>query len=102
MPSEHNGNRDARVETPSSVPDDDDRPTRPGDMAVAPAAIREAARNHALLTVLTGANAGEVFTLDADQVPLVRAKDADARIDGVGPSRRDERSVRSVAARCIL
>jgi diguanylate cyclase (GGDEF)-like protein len=96
-------NRDARAETPSSVPDDnDDRPTRPGDLAVAPAAVRAVAENHALLTVLTGANAGEVFTLNSDQVHLGRGKDADVRIDGVGISRRHARIVRTEDGRRIL
>jgi diguanylate cyclase (GGDEF)-like protein len=102
MPTQYNANRDGRVETPSSVPDDDERPTRPGDLAVAPEAIREVAEDHAMLTVLTGANAGEVFTLNAAQVHIGRGKDADVRIDGVGISRRHARIVRSADGRCIL
>ncbi|HEV3192946.1 MAG TPA: GGDEF domain-containing protein [Polyangiaceae bacterium] len=103
MPIEHNANRDPRVETPSSVPDDyDERPTRPGDLLIAPAAVREVAEGHALLTVLTGANAGEVFTLTGDQVHLGRGKDAEARIDGVGISRRHARILRTADGRRIL
>jgi diguanylate cyclase (GGDEF)-like protein len=99
----HNVDRGARGETPSSVPDDnDDRPTRPGDLAVAPEAVRAVAADHALLTVLTGANAGEVFTLNGDQAHLGRGKDADVRIDGVGISRRHARIVRTGDGQHIL
>jgi two-component system cell cycle response regulator len=101
--TEHNVKRDARIETPSTVPDDnDDRPTRPGDLAIAPAAVRGVAEDHALLTVLTGANAGEVFALNGDQVDLGRGKEADLRIDGVGISRKHARIVRTQDGRRIL
>ncbi len=101
--SEQDVNRDARVETPSTVPDDnDDRPTRPGDLAIAPAAVRGVAEDYALLTVLTGANAGEVFTLNGDEVHLGRGKEADLRIDGVGISRKHARIVRTKDGRRIL
>jgi diguanylate cyclase (GGDEF)-like protein len=103
MPDEHSAEPLPRVETPSTVPDDnDDRPTRPGDLAVAPAAVRAVAEDHAMLTVLTGANAGEVFSLNDDQIHLGRGKDADVRIDGVGVSRKHARIVRTEDGRRII
>ena len=79
-----------------AVPEcDDDRPTRPGDLPVVPASVLNVVADHALLTVLSGVNAGQVFTLDRDENSLGRSKDADVHVDGVGISRRHARIVRT-------
>jgi two-component system cell cycle response regulator len=103
MPDPCSADHGPPVENPSVIPyDDDERPTRPGDLAVAPAAVRTVAEDHALLTVLTGVNAGEVFTLNGDEIHLGRGKDADVHLDGVGISRKHARIIRIAGGRRIL
>jgi two-component system, cell cycle response regulator len=86
------------------VPDwsDDDRPTQKGlQFAVASPAV-ETSPDRALLTILVGLNAGEVFALDRAETILGRGRDANVGIDDVGISRRHARIARSEAGRYIL
>jgi len=85
---------------PSSRPsaasawEEDDRPTQPHSQApIAPPA--PSSPDRALLTVLMGSNAGEVFALDQDETVIGRGRDASVRVDDVGISRRHARIVHS-------
>src|SRR5271170_1064746 len=55
-----------------------------------------AQRDRALLTVLTGLNAGQVFTIDADETTLGRGREANVRVEDVGISRAHSRVVRTM------
>src|SRR5437867_8286336 len=60
--------------------------TRPTETSIElPPAVSK--RDRALLTVLSGLNAGQVFTLDAPETLIGRGRDADVRIEDVGISR---------------
>jgi diguanylate cyclase (GGDEF)-like protein len=56
----------------------------------------------ALLTVLAGLHAGQVFTIDRDEMSIGRGHDADVRIDDVGTSRKHARILRTAGQRYIL
>jgi two-component system, cell cycle response regulator len=91
----------ARPNLVSSWPDDD-RPTH-RDMSVAVSAPTTAsAPNRALLTILVGLNAGQVFPLDTNELVLGRGRDANVSIDDVGISRKHARVVRTDERRHIL
>jgi diguanylate cyclase (GGDEF)-like protein len=82
--------------------DDEERPTLRG-VSVALAATEVAtASERAVLTVLRGLNAGQVFALERDSALIGRAREADVRIDDAGTSRRHARLLRSQAGRHIL
>jgi two-component system cell cycle response regulator len=53
-------------------------------------------RDRALLTVLTGLNAGQVFTLDSDETTIGRGRDVTVRVEDVGISRAHSRIVRAM------
>ena len=53
-------------------------------------------RDRALLTVLTGLNAGQVFTLDVDETVIGRGRDVQLRVEDVGISRAHSRIVRTM------
>src|SRR5438477_11701081 len=57
--------------------------TRPTETSL-PAHTPVAARDRALLTVLTGLNAGQVFTIDTDETTIGRGRDVAVRIEDVG------------------
>jgi two-component system cell cycle response regulator len=59
-------------------------------------------RDRALVTLLTGLNAGQVFTLDADETFIGRSREAHVRIDDVGISRKHARIVRAQDGRYIV
>jgi two-component system cell cycle response regulator len=94
-----------RSRSPSSmIPsgDDDDVPTpRSMQAVVAPPWIAPSP-DRALLTVLVGLNAGQVFTLGRDETFIGRGRDADVRIHELGISRRHARIVRTEGRRYIL
>jgi diguanylate cyclase (GGDEF)-like protein len=89
----------------SMVPDwsDDDMPTYKGtqQVVVAPPSVASPP-NKALLTVIAGLNAGQVFALDRDETFIGRGRSAGARIDDVGISRRHARIVRMEGRRYVL
>ena len=62
------------------------------DPVVVPAAIKGGAR--ALLVLLTGTNAGQVFALESGETVIGRGRGAHVRIDDVGLSRAHSRVVR--------
>ncbi len=69
--------------------------TRPTETALqAHAAVAQ--RDRSLLTVLTGLNAGQVFTLDSDETTIGRGREATVRIEDVGISRAHSRVVRAM------
>src|SRR5437899_5202238 len=68
--------------------------TRPTETSL-PAYTAVAARDRALLTVLTGLNAGQVFTIDTDETTIGRGRDVAVRIEDVGISRAHTRVVRT-------
>jgi two-component system cell cycle response regulator len=75
--------------------EDDEPPTRPGEILATTARQLILGRDHALLTVLSGINAGQVFELNHDETTLGRTRDADVHVEGEGVSRRHARIVRS-------
>ncbi len=54
------------------------------------------ARDRALLTVLTGINAGQVFTIDTDETTIGRGREVTVRVEDVGISRAHSRIVRTM------
>ena len=75
--------------------EEDEPPTRPGEILATTARQPILRRDHALLTVLSGINAGQVFELDHNETTLGRTRDADVHVEGEGVSRRHARIVRS-------
>jgi two-component system, cell cycle response regulator len=71
-------------------------PTTDSHLAVAP---HQAVKDRALLTMLTGLNAGQVYALDSDETRIGRSKDAEVRIDDAGISRLHARVVRAEGGR---
>jgi diguanylate cyclase (GGDEF)-like protein len=67
------------------------RPTE-SSMLAHPASAQ---RDRALLTILTGLNAGQVFTLDAEETTIGRGREVQVRIEDVGISRAHSRIVRT-------
>src|SRR5271170_8500245 len=61
-----------------------------------------AQRDRALLTVLTGLNAGQVFTLDTDENTIGRGREAGVRIEDVGISRSHSRVVRTMDGKFVV
>jgi two-component system, cell cycle response regulator len=71
----------------------------------APAAIRNRASKIAsptVLTILSGLNAGQVFTIERAETTVGRGKDAHVRIDDVGISRIHARILLSADGRHVL
>ncbi len=58
--------------------------------------------DRAILTVLTGVNAGQVFSLDSDDNVIGRSRDTSIRIDDVGISRKHTRVARTQDGRFIV
>jgi diguanylate cyclase (GGDEF)-like protein len=69
--------------------------TRPTETSLEahPAVIQH---DRALLTVLTGLNAGQVFTLDSDETTIGRGREAQIRVEDVGISRTHSRILRTM------
>ena len=61
-----------------------------------------AQRDRALLTVLTGLNAGQVFTLDTDETTIGRGREAQVRVEDVGISRAHSRVVRTMDGKFVV
>jgi two-component system, cell cycle response regulator len=77
-----------------------ERETDPGHTLPLPEEPRAPVRaERAILTVLTGVNAGQVFTLDHAENVIGRSREAQVRIDDVGISRRHTRVVRTEEGR---
>jgi two-component system, cell cycle response regulator len=74
-------------------------PTTEDHIPVAPASR---VKDRALLTVLSGLNAGQVFPLQQDETNIGRSKDVHVRIDEAGISRTHGRIVRTEDGRFIL
>jgi two-component system cell cycle response regulator len=74
------------------------RPTETSIEAHSPIAQRD----RALLTVLTGLNAGQVFTLDTDESTIGRGREANVRIEDVGISRTHSRIVRTMEGKFVV
>jgi two-component system cell cycle response regulator len=75
--------------------------TRPTETSLQPhAAIAQ--RDRALLTVLTGLNAGQVFTLEGDETTIGRGREATIRIEDVGISRTHSRIVRTMEGKFVV
>jgi diguanylate cyclase (GGDEF)-like protein len=72
----------------------DDAPSTQSKIA-APVSI--AGGERALLVMLSGLNAGQVFALDRDETVIGRSRSADIRVDDGGVSRKNTRIVRSGA-----
>jgi diguanylate cyclase (GGDEF)-like protein len=75
-------------------PFEDESPTLPGDLLTSAARLPIPERDHPILTVLAGVNAGQVFALDRDESSVGRDKDAHVRVDGIGVSRKHAHIVR--------
>jgi diguanylate cyclase (GGDEF)-like protein len=81
---------------------DEDVPTSPAtesQIALSPA---NSAKDRALLTMLSGLTAGQVFRLDKSETFIGRARDAGVRVEDVGISRRHARIVRTQEGRFVL
>jgi two-component system cell cycle response regulator len=89
---------------PSMAPDDyGDDITTGRSMRVAIASPPNASvPARALLRVLAGLHAGQIFTLERDETVIGRGRDADVRVDDRGISRRHARIVRTEGWRYIL
>lgn len=74
-------------------------PATESQISVAPAYVT---KDRALLTVLNGLNAGQVFRLDKSETFIGRAKDVGVRVDDVGISRQHARIVRTQEGRFVL
>jgi diguanylate cyclase (GGDEF)-like protein len=74
-------------------------PTTENQIAVAP---RSTVKDRALLTMLSGLNAGQVYTLDQRETTLGRSKDAGVRIEDGGISRTHARVVCTEERRFFL
>jgi two-component system cell cycle response regulator len=96
--------RPVAASQPSVIPDwlDDDRPTQKGLQVTVASPAVPSSPDRALLTVLVGLNAGEVFAMDRDETILGRGRDANVGIDDVGISRRHARIVRTEGGMHIL
>jgi diguanylate cyclase (GGDEF)-like protein len=98
---------DARVEPPAPRPPQplseprvepstlDERPTLPKITISIESRKAEASDSSAVLTVLVGVNAGQVFSLDRDETVIGRGKGAHVQIDEEGISRQHARIHRS-------
>jgi diguanylate cyclase (GGDEF)-like protein len=75
--------------------------TRPTETAIAahPAVVQ---RDRAILTVLMGLNAGQVFTLDTDEITIGRGREAHIRVEDVGISRAHSRIVRTMEGKFVV
>jgi diguanylate cyclase (GGDEF)-like protein len=81
--------------------DADTSVTRPTETAIElPPAVSN--RDRALLTVLSGLNAGQVFTVDTSETIIGRGRDVQVRIEDVGISRAHSRLVRSMDGKFII
>ena len=58
--------------------------------------------DRAILTVLTGLNAGQVFTIDTDETTIGRGREAHVRIEDVGISRAHSRVVRTMEGQFVV
>jgi diguanylate cyclase (GGDEF)-like protein len=79
------------------------------DVATAPATENQiyvappyAAKDRALLTMLNGLNAGQVFRLDQSETIIGRSKDVGVRVEDVGISRQHARIVRTQEGHFVL
>jgi diguanylate cyclase (GGDEF)-like protein len=75
--------------------------TRPTETSL-PAHPTIVQRDRALLTVLTGINAGQSFAIERDEMVVGRGRDAAVRIEDVGISRAHSRLVRSMDGKFFL
>jgi two-component system cell cycle response regulator len=80
-------------------PESTTAPTTENQIPVAP---RSTVKDRALLTTLTGLNAGQVYTLDASETNIGRSKEAHLRIDDAGISRNHARVVRAEDGRFFV
>src|SRR5271170_221822 len=69
--------------------------TRPTETSIE-AQPTVAQRDRAILPVLTGLNAGQVFTIDADETTIGRGREATIRVEDVGISRAHSRILRTM------
>jgi diguanylate cyclase (GGDEF)-like protein len=74
-------------------------PATENQISIAPPFV---AKDRALLTMLNGLNAGQVFRLEMPETILGRAKDVGVRVDDVGISRNHARIVRTEEGRFVL
>ncbi len=79
------------------------------DIATSPATENQiyiappfAAKDRALLTMLNGLNAGQVYRLDKAETLIGRGRDAGVRVEDVGISRQHARIVRTQEGRFVL
>src|SRR5271170_7155855 len=75
--------------------------TRPTETSIE-AQPTVAQRDRAILTVLTGLNAGQVFTIDADETTIGRGREANVRVEDVGISRAHSRVVRTMEGKFVV
>jgi two-component system cell cycle response regulator len=80
---------------------DQDAPTAPTTENSIPVAPLSRSKDRALLTMLTGLDAGRVFTLDRPETFIGRSKDAHVRVDEAGISRQHARVVRTEDGRFV-
>lgn len=81
---------------------DEDIPTSPAtenQIALVPPVV---AKDRALLTMMNGLNAGQVYRLETSETLIGRAKDSGVRVDDVGISRQHARIVRTDDGRFVL
>ncbi len=82
--------------------DGDDIPTRTDIQIGGAAPSAPSSPDRAMLRVLAGLNAGQVFTIQRDETVMGRGRDADLRIDDPGISRKHARILRAAGGRHIL
>jgi two-component system cell cycle response regulator len=81
--------------------DSDTSVTRPTETSIElPPAV--STRDRALLTVLSGLNAGQVFTIDTAETIIGRGRDVAVRIEDVGISRAHSRIVRTMDGKFVI
>ncbi len=69
---------------------------------VAPVAAKVVIADRALLTILTGLHAGQVFTVDDVETHIGRGRESAVRIDDVGISRTHARIVRTLEGQYLV
>ena len=95
------GSRGTRASWTPEWLDSETSVTRPTETSL-PAHTAVAQRDCAILTVLTGLNAGQVFTIDEDEITIGRGRDVKVRIDDVGISRAHTRIVRTLEGKFVM
>src|SRR5581483_10745306 len=82
---------------PSFVDESELEDHSPSTQSKIAAPVSRLGSERALLVMLSGLNAGQVFALDRDETVIGRSRSADIRVDDGGVSRKNTKIVRSGA-----